>query len=65
MENKQAISGETWQRIDDLAWRIQERAIRKGDWQTAKDADLTNALLRTLTIEMWLEGPQPATQNVE
>lgn len=65
MENKQSMSGETWQRIDDLAWRIQERAIRKGDWQTAKDADLINALLRTLSIEMWLERPQPTTQNVE
>jgi hypothetical protein len=38
----------SWEEIDALVWRIEERALRVKDWQTAKDADRITALLRDL-----------------
>ena len=56
MEIDRPMSSKTWQEIDNLAWRIEERALKASDWQTAKDADRINALLRNLAIETSLEN---------
>lgn len=43
-----AINGKSWTEIDRLVWRIEERAIRSRDWETAKDADSIGDILRHL-----------------
>ena len=45
----------SWEEIDALVWRIEERALRAKDWQTAKDADRITALLRDLELAIQID----------
>jgi hypothetical protein len=53
----------SWEEIDALVWRIEERALQAKDWQTAKDADRITALLRDLELAIQIDdgtaGPSP------
>jgi hypothetical protein len=55
MKIDRPLSSKTWKQIDDLVWGIERRALERKDWQTAKDADLVNALLRNLSMEIGME----------
>jgi hypothetical protein len=56
----------SWEEIDALVWRVEERALRAKDWRTAKDADRITALLRDLGLAIQVDdgkaGASPGLQ---
>jgi hypothetical protein len=55
MKIDRSMSTKTWKEIDGLLWQIEEKALKAEDWETAKDADRINALLRSLANEIQME----------
>jgi len=55
MKPNRERSGATWNRIDELAWKIRNRAVATKDNETAKDADFIIALLRSLAVDVTME----------
>jgi len=57
MATVRSMSTKPWDKIYELVWRIQHKAIESRDWQVAKAADRITSLLRDLP-----EAPFPQRQ---
>ena len=54
------MSKKTWEKIDELLWKIHRRAERASDLDTLKESDQANALLRNLAGEILMEDERRA-----